>query len=974
MMSRNYCFFRVDSSLFEDIVDTNDINYKDIFNNVREVGAALYRDIESGKLLEIERISNRLDQKQIYEEEREKHFGKNKIIVGERKTFWEILWKNMQDKMLLLLFIGSIISLLIGIYNFIFEGDKYGYVDGLSILFAIVVIVAMGTLNEYKQERLFKSLEKKKSDLIIKYIEDGMYKTKKISQILVGDLLYVEPGDILPVDAILVSEGTLFVDESLLTGESDSVKKNEKNPILRSGSCVLEGAGKCLVVCVGHNTTKGKLLKSMVKPKKQTPLEYKSGLLANELAKQALGVSFVLFGLHILRVYIFGGTITLTYVVKKAVETIALAVMIIPEGLPMSTTMALSFGTKRMLKDNNLVRDVSACEKMNNVRFLCTDKTGTLTYNRLRLRHTYIKRKSSVVAVHVKDALYTGEKYNHERIIDNIVFNSSAFKNQEGVYVGSRIESTLLTILEKMNVDVLSMRKERKVLCRLPFSSQRKYMATIIENKNFESKSNLHGSAEDVQEEINSEDFVEVEAPPAIYEDQKDGEYMVLIKGATEKIIEHCKYEIINGLKVKIDVHRILKYLKKQNKICQRTIALAFANIPEPKQEYLKIKNNKDFIFLGCFSFEDSLREGIERKIELMKDAGLNIVMLTGDCLDTAIHVAEDIGILYDKHETISGKEFREMPDEELMKKIENIRVIARASPSDKKRFVEFLQKKGEVVAVTGDGANDGPALRLADVGFSMGLSATDVAKEASSIIILDENFDSIIKSIAWGRCINDAIRKFLQLQLTVTISIVVLIVFSSVLTFRNTALFSPLQLLWINLYMDAFSAISLSSDKPTITHLKRMPENPENRLITKQMKLFIFYSTLYILMVTLFLYFSDFSRTFIFNVFFLMIVATQINARSLSSNISPFSNITRNNYFMIVNAIVLLFQLFIIQKLNIVFHTEPLSIGMWMASFGLGFSLLAYFSIIRYLDNFREKKRISKWNNSLRGSGLLGS
>lgn len=1052
-MSNTYNFLKIDVSKFSAIAESDDITHGGAFKNIEDIGRALHRNIRNGGLLEIE-WSDRKDMKngkeerkkdvkdgkeerkkdmkngkeekdvkqqtnkqatestaqanakQIYADESRRIYGMNEIMVGDPQSFTSILRKNTHDRMLMLLFIATIISLTVGIYNTLYENERYSYIEGLSILLAVVIIVVVSSVTEYTQERLFKSLENKKSDLMVKYVENDVFMTKKISEILVGDMLYVEPGDILPADAVLVSCDTVFVDESMLTGESHAVEKNLHAPVLRAGSCMLEGAARCLVIAVGYNSTKGRLLRSMVRPVRKTALEKKSENLANKLATRALIVCMLFFCLHIVKIYVFEGPYTVTYFVKKAIETIALAVMIIPEGLPMATTMALSFGTKRMLKDNNLVRDISACEKMNNVRYLCTDKTGTLTYNRLKLRNAYVKRKSLVDSALVKSIFDVKDADNYQYIVKNVVFNSSAFMNQDGVYVGSRLESTLLTLLEKIGVDVLSMRKKGRVLRRLCFSSERKYMATIIEDEcdehgavtgnrtggdecdvvSHENRNTNCAGDRDVCSSADPSNSTVTHPGTAVHPDahnnviayrrvistnrnnerRNERKYVVLLKGATEQIVKHCQYEVINGTKTQIDRSKIAKYLKKQEKLCKRTIAMAYTHVPGYDSTFLEIEQLPDLVFLGCFSFEDPLRESIDSKIDLMKDAGLNIVMLTGDSLECALYIAEEIGILDGKHEAITGKCFKGMCDGELMNRIENIRVIARATPADKQRFVEILQKKGESVAVTGDGANDGPALKLADVGFSMGMTCTDIAKEASSIIILDESFEAIIRAIAWGRCINDSIRKFLQLQLTVTVCTVVLMVVSSLFTFENGALFTPLQLLWINLYMDAFSAISLSTDKPTLMHLKRKPEHPDNPLITSHMKNFVFFSTFYILMVTLFMYYANFTYSLIFNAFFLMVVATQINARSLSSRISPFLNITHNHYFIGVNVAVLVCQLFVMQKFNLVFHTEALTINEWVIAVVLAALLLMYMAVIRRLENYWEEQRIARWNSSL--------
>ncbi|KAM0687084.1 plasma membrane calcium, partial [Conglomerata obtusa] len=795
-------------------------------------------------------------------------YGKNIIDMNFKRTIKDIVLNNMKDKTLALLFFASLISLFVGGYKIIEENDNYAWIEGTSILLAVIVIVIIGTINEYSQENLFDKLDKKKQAHIVKIFNDYALDTKQSTDLIVGDIVYFEPGDLIPADCIIISEDFVICDESMISGESEPVEKcSESDPFLISGTYITEGVAKAIVVCVGKHSVKGKLMQQMNYKDKKTPLEHKIEKLAQSLAKKAFFIALILFVCHTIKILVVGGVYHMREIMSLVVESISIIVMAVPEGLPMAITLALSFGTKRMLKDNNLVRDISACETMNNTNYICTDKTGTLTYNEMSIRYTYAGRQS----MFIKNSLFEDKTHFFEVIgkytsfdlaIKNMIINSSAFQNSEGVYIGSRSESAILQILKYQKIDYKFLRREHRVIRRYPFSSKHKYMSSMIES---------------------------------------NGKYLIFYKGAPETIAQHCNKELRKNEIIPFDQYSLNKFIKKSDRRCYRSLAFSYVEIDVFDSEAVKL-GKYPCTFLCAIAMEDPLRENVKEKIQQCKSAGINIVMLTGDKMALAENLAIKLGILTTANLCISGHTFRKMSDRDVIKTIHNIKVVARASPDDKKRFVELLQSKGNVVAVTGDGSNDGPALKSANVGFGMGLSGTDIAKEASSVIIMDDNFSSLVKSIEWGRCINNSVRKFIQFQLGTTISTVVIAIFSSLFTVKGKSAFSPLKLLWINIIMDTFAALAISTDKPTGDLLRRGPEPPNTPIITFGMKTFILLSSIYQFALISFLYYLKAHNTFIFNAFIFIQIFNEINARSLDPFESPFTGLLYNRIFVFSN------------------------------------------------------------------------
>jgi len=623
---------------------------------------------------------------------------------------------------------------------------------------------------------------------MVKAIRSGKSLEISIHDVLVGDVLHLEPGDVTPADGILISGHGIRCDESAFTGESGQIKKidgyeamkrlgnydipeTEKlDPFILSGSTVLEGTGTYLVTCVGPHSSHGRILASLTENIEQTPLQKKLGTVASQIATAGLSVAIFLFITLFIKflTQIPGSNDSPSELgqtfLRIVIVSIAILVIAVPEGLPLAVTLALAIAVTRMLKDNNLVRILAACETMGNATAVCTDKTGTLTMNKMMvtsgiLGSTFrfsqsdeenpssseqaVSRSRSFSMISSISSLSTDFK---NLLIQSIVINSNTFESETNdgrhIFVGSMTEAALLSFAkEKLGLGSIDEeRSNHPTIQIISFDSRRKSMVTIIR--------------------------------------LSTNTYRLYIKGATEVILPKSTRMILDVTEsimaipmTNDDKNMFINTLDEYGNHSLRTIALAYRDFDcwppteiKPLME-IDFDDIKDLTFLGIFGIKDPLRPGVRDAIKKCQDAGVYVRMVTGDNIETAKAIAKECGILHEDGLAMEGNDFRCLSNIEMNQTLPKLQVLARSSPEDKKTLVIGLKELGETVAVTGDGTNDGPALHSADVGFSMGLSGTEVAKEASSIILLDDNFASIVKAIEWGRTVNDAIRKFLQVS-----------------------------------------------------------------------------------------------------------------------------------------------------------------------------------------------------------------
>lgn len=826
--------------------------------------------------------------------DRKRIFKDNRLPVKKGKSLLQLMWITYNDKVLILLSAAAVVSLAVGLYQTFGtphtpENPPIQWVEGVAIVVAIVVVVVVGSLNDYQKERQFVKLNKKKQDRNVNVIRSGKSQELSIYDILVGDVVLLEPGDMVPVDGIFIEGHNVKCDESQATGESDLIRKRpadevfaaiengdslkKMDPFILSGAQVTEGVGSFLVTSTGVNSSYGKILMSLREDPEVTPLQSKLNTLAEYIAKlggaAGLLLFIVLFIQFLRRLPHNDGSPTEKgqQFLSIFIVTVTIIVVAVPEGLPLAVTLALAFATTRMLKDNNLVRHLKACEVMGNATAICSDKTGTLTQNKMLVvagtvgtssrfggttEHSDEDERVSgsqtrIVAPRVIDNIPVAEVVStmsqdvKEILKSSIVMNSTAFEGEEDGqqgFVGSKTETALLTFARDFLAmgSVAEERANQTIVQLIPFDSKRKCMGVVV---------------------------------------KLEKKYRMYVKGASEILLEQCTQVIRDPTRdtastlMSQDNHATLDSLiTSYAERSLRTIGIVYRDFESwpPKNARRAEGDANDAVFddvfkhmtlLAIVGIQDPLRPGVREAVETCQKAGVTVRMVTGDNIITAKAIAADCGIYTAGGIVMEGPAFRKLSRKQMDQVIPSLQVLARSSPEDKRILVKRLKELGETVAVTGDGTNDAPALKTADVGFSMGIAGTEVAKEASAIILMDDNFASIVKAMMWGRAVNDAVKKFLQFQVTVNITAVLLTFITAVASSSESSVLTAVQLLWVNLIMDTMAALALATDPPTPSILDRKPDPKSAPLITVTMWKMIIGEAIYQLTITLILNFG---------------------------------------------------------------------------------------------------------------------
>ncbi|KAI9501859.1 hypothetical protein BX070DRAFT_193917, partial [Coemansia spiralis] len=928
-------------------------------------------------------------------------FGVNILPPAKSRSFLGLVWDALHDKMLVLLIVAAIVSLGIGIYqdvrvtgNTAEDGKDVHWVEGFAIIVAISVVTLVASVNDYQKEKQFRKLNAKKNDRKIRVTRGGQERLISTNCVFVGDILHIEPGDILCADAVVVSSSNLKCDESSVTGESDAMKKNrleeaEKinaerkehrkrpssskkvDPFLISGSRVTEGIGRCVVIAVGENSFYGRTLMSLRTKGELTPLQVKLNGMAELIAKLGGAAGLLMFLVLIIKYAVQLGrhdtsrnaTTVADNIVRIIISAVTVIVVAVPEGLPLAVTLALAVATVRMLKDNCLVRLLASCETMGNATTICSDKTGTLTQNRM-----------TVVAGCIGDQYQFSSDYSEDEdlivptaelreeaplAILNLCHDAIATRSQSALniskadkFTGSKTETAMLSWSETLGAADYSQLRDKDVdeyVQVWPFSSERKSMSTLVKIRR-------------------REDGKEV--------------WRLYVKGAPEVVIEDCRWivdvDAIPVLPLDEETLRDLRHtVSDYASRALRTIAVAYRDFDTFDQaQVAQVESDAEWreeaglVCLGIFAIEDPLREGVTDAVRMCQNAGIVVRMVTGDNMLTARAIATQCGIFTPGMGGIvlEGPKFRKLSPEQMDFIVPRLQVLARSSPEDKRMLVEWLRTHGEVVSVTGDGTNDGPALKAANVGFSMGIAGTEVAKEASSIVLMDDNFKSIVRACMWGRTVNDAVKKFLQFQLTVNITAVLIAFISSVVDKDETSVFTAVQLLWINLIMDTFAALALATDPPSDTLLDRYPEKQGSPLITFTMwKNIIGQSILQVVVCFLTLYAADdifhlhtvtnskdmtVLRTLVFNTFAWMQIFNEFNCRVLHNELNCFKGIQKNLFFIGIVLISIIGQVIIVQWGGVAFQTTALGAKYWAFSIVGGLLALPVGLVLRLIPD----------------------
>lgn len=993
---------------------------------------------------------------------RYKNYGDNSLPERVPKSFLQLVWIAFNDKTMELLSVAAVVSFVLGLYELWVQPPQYDpegnlirqvdWIEGVAIMMAVLVVVLVSAANDYQKELQFAKLNKKKEDRKIIAIRNDQEVLISIHHALVGDIISLQTGDVVPADCVMIS-GKCEADESSMTGESNTIKKLSianslkdfkkfnsghdhlrKKPLdigdadedgnrvadcmLISGSRILSGLGRGVITSVGINSVYGQTMTSLNVESESTPLQLHLSQLADNISVYGCVAAIILFLVLFIR-YLF-------YVIPEngrfhdldpaqkgskfmniLITSITVIVVAVPEGLPLAVTLALAFATTRMTKDGNLVRVLRSCETMGSATAVCSDKTGTLTENVMSVVRGFLGNfnfdDNKSLPVSEQKRLNSKKVFEKDcssslrnDLLANIVLNSTAFENRdfkkknkgnsstdrdsserssssngwmskllffkknkndnhedqlfENVskgkqepFIGSKTETALLSLARfSLGLQVGELQDLRdqptekfnieKIVQTIPFESSRKWAGLVVKYRGSEGKRPF---------------------------------YRLYVKGAAEIVFQNCLYKRNSDDTLKkIDEEtkeQINGEIKNLASDALRAISVAHRDFYECESwppEQLRDKDSpntaahdllfndqsieKGLILDGILGIQDPLREGVRESVLQCQRAGVTVRMVTGDNILTAKAIARNCSILSgdvssESYSAMEGTEFRKLTKNERIRILPNLKVLARSSPEDKRLLVETLKGMGDVVAVTGDGTNDAPALKLADVGFSMGISGTEVAREASDIILMTDDFSAIVNAIKWGRCVSVSIKKFIQFQLIVNITAVILTFVSSVASSDETSVLTAVQLLWINLIMDTLAALALATDKPDPNIMDRKPKGRSSSLISvSTWKMILSQATLQ-LIVTFILHFygpelffnshedqitshqqqqlnAMTFNTFVWLQFFTMLVSRKLDEadgisswrdRISTANLNFFQDLGRNYYFLTIMAII---------------------------------------------------------------------
>ena len=821
---------------------------------------------------------------------RQEH-GENTLTPPKRTPLWKLYLDKYKDPIIKILLVAAVISLALACIN----GE---FIESVGIILAIVLATTIGFWFEMDAAKKFNVLTALGEESPVKVRRDGKVVEVARKDIVVGDVVIIEVGDEIPADGTLIESTDLQIDESSLTGEpiitkhADPAKNDTEatyasSKVLRS-TMVMNGRGTYQVTEVGDATEIGKVSRASTEiTAVKTPLNLQLDKLAKLISKFGIGISVAAFIIFLTRDIVLdseGIWASTDYlrmaetVLQYFMMAVTLIVMAVPEGMPMAVTLSLALNMRRMLKNNNLVRKLHACETMGAVTVICTDKTGTLTQNKMQV--------ADMKQYDADEALFRSA----------IALNTTAHLDEEGGKgIGNPTEVALLLWLEKNGVDYRALRKDEDIEAQLPFSTERKYMATI---------------------------------------GKIGGKRILMVKGAPEIVASFC--DITPEARQEIG-DRLRGY---QNQ-AMRTLAFAYRVLADGEQaDMTAVAAGPKLTFQAVTAISDPIRLDVPDAVKQCVSAGINVKIVTGDTSATAIEIARQIGIWNAEtpaEAQITGPDFAALSDDEAYQRVAKLRVMSRARPTDKQRLVNLLQKRGEVVAVTGDGTNDAPALNHAHVGLSLG-SGTSVAKEASDMTLLDDSFGSIVNAVMWGRSLYRNIQRFLYFQLIVNVTALLLVLGGSVI---GTELpLTVTQILWVNLIMDTFAALALASLPPSREVMKDKPRKQSDFIITRGMAQGIiiiglaFFAVLFAFLIhcnqsagdlhvhELSIFFTTFVMLQFWNLF---------NAKSFGSNHSAFHAFTHDNGLLLVLAIILGGQWIIVTFGGKMFRTDPLSLQEWL-------------------------------------------
>ena len=837
---------------------------------------------------------------------REQH-GKNVLTPPQRTSLWKLYLDKYRDPIIQILLVAAFVSLILAFI-------EKNFMETIGIFVAVFLATTVGFYFERDAAKKFNLLTALSEEQPVKVRRNGKVMEIPRHDVVVGDVVLVEVGDEVPADGELIVCNDLQINESALTGEPVAEKSLEgggdgaypRNVILRS-TMVMNGRGEFVVTAVGDATEIGKVAKkSTEQTSVETPLHMQLDKLAKMISKVGSVVSvaaFFIFLIHdILTNPVWGGKdyfYMAEIVLKYFMMAVTLIVMAVPEGLPMAITLSLALNMRRMLKSNNLVRKLHACETMGAVTVICTDKTGTLTQNKMQVSALELKQ-------------------GDEALLDTAIALNSTAELNDGKPIGNPTESALLLWLDAQGKDYEELRKQVNVLKQLPFSTERKMMATLAE---------------------------------------VDGETYLFVKGAPEIVMKKC---IIEDRMLRQSAEELDEWQHK----AMRTLAFAYKKIEASimrtsrtsTAEVVALLDANDLQLQAIAAIADPIRPDVPAAVQECRHAGIEVKVVTGDTAATALEIGKQIGVFEDEPENIgadgsltsldqqmiTGEQWEALSDEEAYERAKDIRVMSRARPTDKQRLVAMLQKRGEVVAVTGDGTNDAPALHYAHVGLSLG-SGTSVAKEASDMTLLDDSFKSIANAVMWGRSLYRNLQRFLFFQLVVNVAALLLVLGGSVIGTEMPL--TVTQILWVNLIMDTFAALALASLPPSHEVMKDKPRKASDFIINKSIGFGILFCGIvfFLVMFALLVYCERRGKggvdvhelTMFFTTFVMIQFWNLFNAKALMSHHTAFRHFLKDKGMILVLVLVLVGQWIIVTFGGEMFRTTPLSLHEWLLIVG---------------------------------------
>jgi Ca2+-transporting ATPase len=886
----------------------------------------------------------------------QKKYGKNEFSPGDKICLGKKILDALKEPMIFILLIAALITIGMSIYKE-FQGLPAEFTESIGILVAITISVSIKIIMEGRSEKAFETLNNINEDVNVKLLRNGVIQYIQKKDVVVGDIIKIETGDKVPADARLIDSIQLKVDESMLTGESASVSKNfehiitnakvtlsECKNMIFSGTFIAYGQGTAVVTSVGDKTEMGNIASELKHTlSKSTPLQEKLDKLARSITTLGIIASVLIFCFEFFKIY-RNNNLSFDAVQNVFMTSVALIVAAVPEGLPTIVAMTLALNIIKMAKSNALVRKLVACETIGCINVICSDKTGTLTKNQM-----------TVIDVWNNGTLIKPADLKNRFMIENFTINSTAdinIKDGHVKFMGNATECSLLKAFSHTvcsinpkqcldyqqgssicggkceeytlkNDDYISyedIRKSSNIVFQYPFSSEKKSMSTVI-----------------LEDEL----------------------YKIYCKGSPEKIISICDNIIINNKiepftdELKEIVNNEIIKLQQEAK---RILAFSHSDINLGNNDWIKIQDKveSNMIFDGFVSIADPLRDDVYDAVVKCKNSGISLKILTGDNIVTATSIAKQLNIGSKDSIIMEAQKIDEMSDEELLKILDKIIVIARSKPLTKMRIVNLLKEHGNVVAVTGDGINDAPALKNADVGIAMGITGTEVSKEASDIILLDDSFSTIVKAVEWGRGIFENFQRFIQFQLTVNL-VAVLTVFACEISGLPLP-FTTLQLLWVNLIMDGPPALSLGLESLRKHLMEQEPIRRDSNIITGNMLSRIIINGVFIVFMIMLIINNNIlggtqeqQSSIIFTTFVMFQLFNSFNSRELGND-SIFNNLLKNKPMLWIISATFFVQILITQFGGEVFKTSPLSFTLWLKLVAYTFSVVAFSEAVRFI------------------------